>query len=329
MRRDQKFSNSSYMKTTPMRAAVTLVAVAMLAITTASAQKVYVYDFLRNDVSARAAGMAGAFITVPNDPNGLHYNPATLNTVDSSQAAFTFFKHLLDINSGSATFATNLEGIGHIGVGVVYNNDGTFERRDKNGQLIGEFGSNDVVATVGWGTYLGEGISAGLSAKAIVSSIDTYSSSALALDGGLLYIDTANRIQAGLSLLNLGSQLSTFGADGEPLPLDLRLGISHNLRGLPLLLAVNFNRLLDETDNFFDRFGSFSIGGEFTLSKPIRLRIGYNNRIRQDVPIGTSKGFSGISAGFGLVLKDYRFDYAFNSFDKVGGTHRVAINATF
>ena len=313
-----------------MRVVAALVAaVAMFHVSAARAQKVYVYDFLRNDVSARAAGMAGAFITVPNDPMGLYYNPATLNTVDSSQAAFTFFKHLLDINSGSATVATNLEGIGHIGVGVSYNNYGSFARRDKNGQQIGEFGSNDIVAVLGWGTYLGEGFSAGINAKAIVSSIDTYGSSALALDGGLLYVDTASRVQAGLSLLNLGSQLSSFGADAEPLPLDLRLGVSHNLRGLPLLLAVNFSRLLDETDNFFDRFSSFSVGGEFTLSKPIRLRVGYNNRVRQDVPIGASKGFSGISAGFGLVVKDYRLDYAFNSFDKVGGTHRVSINAIF
>ena len=98
---------------------------------------------------------------------------------------------------------------------------------------------------------------------------------------------------------------------------------------VPSRLSPEANRLLDETDNFFDRFSSFSVGGEFTLSKPIRLRVGYNNRVRQDVPIGASKGFSGISAGFGLVVKDYRLDYAFNSFDKVGGTHRVSINAIF
>jgi len=319
------------MKTTPLRVLASLITMtAALLVTTAHAQEVYVYDVLKNDASARAAGMAGAFITVTNDPVGLYYNPATLNTIDSSQAAFTFFKHLLDINSGSATFATNIEEIGHLGVGVTYNDYGTFQRRDKNGQQTGDFGSSDIVAVVGWGTYLGEGISAGISAKAIFSTIDTYGSSALALDGGLLYVDTASRIQAGVSLLNLGGQLSSFGAESEPLPLDLRLGISHNLRGLPLLLALNFHRLLDESDNFFDRFGSFSLGGEFTLSRPIRLRVGYNNRIRQDVPIGTSKGFSGIAAGFGVVVKDYRLDYAFNSFDRVGGgTHRVSINAIF
>ena len=59
-RRDKNFSNSSFMKTTPMRVVAALVAaVAMFHVSAARAQKVYVYDFLRNDVSARAAGMAG------------------------------------------------------------------------------------------------------------------------------------------------------------------------------------------------------------------------------------------------------------------------------
>jgi long-subunit fatty acid transport protein len=305
------------------------VAVALLTVTAVHAQKVYIYDFLRNDASARAAAMGGSFVTVTNDPVGIYYNPATLNTVDSTQASFTYFKHLLDINSGSATFVTDIEDIGHVGVGVSYNNYGSFTRTDKVGQEIGDFSSNDIVAVLGWGTYLGEGFSAGLNAKMIFSTIDSYGSSALAVDGGLLYVDTTSRVQAGLSVLNLGSQLSSFGIENEPLPIDLRIGVSHQLRGLPLLIALNFNRLLDKQDQFFDRFNSFSLGGEFTLSKPLRLRVGYNNRVRQDVTYGASKGLAGFSAGFGLVLKDYRFDYGFNSFDRLGGLHRISVNAMF
>lgn len=302
---------------------------AVLAPGIAQAQKVFVYDFLRNDASARAAAMGGSFVTITNDPNGMYYNPATLNSVDSTQASFTFFKHLLDINSGSATFAAEVEDLGRIGIGVAYTNYGSFKRTDRTGQQSGEFGSSDIVAVLGWATMLGEGFSAGLNAKAIFSTIDSYSSTALALDGGLHYLDTANRVQAGLSILNLGGQLSSFGAESESLPLDLRVGISHQLRGLPLLIALNFNRLLDENDDFLARFSSFSVGGEFTLSKPLRLRLGFNNRVREDVAYGQSKGLAGLSAGLGLVLKDYRFDYAFNSLDRLGGYHRVSVNAAF
>jgi hypothetical protein len=296
---------------------------------TAQAQKPYIYDFLRNDHSARAAAMGGSFVTVTDDPVGIYYNPALLTTIDSTQAAFSFFKHLLDINSGSATFATEMEGIGKIGIGVTYNDYGSFQRTDKVGQEIGEFGSSDIVAVVGWGTELGEGFAAGINGKAIFSTIDSYGSSALALDGGLFYRDTTSRLQAGLSILHLGSQLSSFGAENEPLPVDLRLGVSHQLRGLPLLIAVNFSRMLDSTEDFVDRFSSFSVGGEFTISRPLRLRVGYNNRIRQDVAFGGSRGLAGFSAGVGVVVKGYRFDYAFNSVDRLGGLHRVSINAMF
>jgi hypothetical protein len=295
----------------------------------ASAQKPRVYDFLRNDASARAAAMGGTFATITGDPSGIFYNPATIQTVDSTQASFTFFKHLLDINCGFASFGTQLEGVGRIGLGVNFNNYGAFERVDRMGRALGEFGSSDIALSIGWATELGEGFSAGLAAKGIFSNIDTYSSSALALDGGLIFVDTARRVNAALSLLNLGAQLSTFDGITEELPLDLKLGVSHSLRGLPLQIGVNFHRLLDSTENFFGRFENFSVGGEFTVSRPVRLRFGYDHGSRRDVAFGESKGMAGLSAGFGILLKEYRFDYGFSSLSRLGSQHHISINASF
>ena len=290
----------------------------------------YVYDFLRNDYSARAAAMAGAFSSVPDDPAGLFYNPALLNTVDSTtDIAFTGFKHLLDINSGSLVATTRMEGIGALGAGVTFNSYGTFERTDRTGNKVGEFGSRDLVLNLGWGTTLGEGFSAGVGAEALYSSIDTYSSFALALNGGLFFQDTAHNINAGLSILHLGTQVSTFDGVNEDLPLDLKLGVSHRLRGLPLLIALDFSHLLDDSEDALSRFASFSVGGEFSLSKPLRLRLGYDNRIRQNVTFDGSKGLGGLSAGLGVAVDAYRFDYAFNSLAGLGGMHRVTLNASF
>ena len=293
-------------------------------------QRAYVYDFLRNESSARAAAMGGAFLTVGGDVSGMFYNPALLNTIDSSQVSLTFQKHLLDMNSGYATFTTGIEDVGQIGVGVNYNSYGSFNRTDRNGQADGStFGASDIAFTVGWGSTLGEGFSAGISGSFVSSTIDNAGSSALALDGGLLFEDTAARFQAGLSLLHVGGQVSAFGEESEELPTDLRLGISHRLRGLPLLIALNFTRLLDPQEDFFNRFASFSVGGEFRLSNPLRLRLGYNNQVRSDVAYGSSKGLGGLSAGIGILVKDYRFDYAFNSLARLGAQHRITLNAAF
>lgn len=292
-----------------------------------SQQKPFVYDFLRNDASARSSAMAGAFITVPNDPAGLFYNPALLNTLDSTtRVSFTGFKHVLDINSGVLVGGTRMEGVGAVGLGIAFNSYGSFERTDRTGNQIGEFGSQDLNVTVGWASSLGEGFSAGLGGKIVFSSIDNFSSTALALDGGVYFEDTAKNLQAGLSLLHLGGQVSSFGEVGEELPIDLKIGVSHELRGLPLLIALNFNRLLDEQEDFFSHFSSFSIGGEFTLSKPLRLRLGYNNRVRQDVSFGGTKGLGGLSVGLGVLVKQHQFDYAFNSLSGIGGQHRITLN---
>jgi hypothetical protein len=270
-------------------------------------------------------------MTVTGDPSAMHYNPATLSSIDTSQVSFTFFKHLLDINSGFVQYATDWEDIGHVGVEVNYTNYGSFDRTSKIGQVSGEFGAGDVAISLGWASKLGEGFSAGLAGRMIFSTIESVGSSALALDGGLLYADTSKRLNIGLSILNLGSQLSSYGQEKEDLPIDLKLGVSHELRGLPLLIALNFNRLLDnpEDSKFFDRLLSFSVGGEFRLSKPLRLRLGWNNRVREDVPTGRSKGLSGLSAGVGVLVTDYRFDYALNSLSSLGLTHRVTVNVSF
>ena len=92
-----------------------------------SQNKPFVYDFLRNDASARASAMAGAFVTVSNDPAGLFYNPALLNTLDStSRVSFTGFKHVLDINSGVLVGGTRIEGVGAVGAGITFNSYGSF-----------------------------------------------------------------------------------------------------------------------------------------------------------------------------------------------------------
>lgn len=78
------------------------------------------------------------------------------------------------------------------------------------------------------------------------------------------------------------------------------------------------------------RFKSFSIGGEFSFSENVAVRIGYDNQQRQDLKLGTSLGIAGFSAGIGIrILGKYQFDYALNSFGKVGSMHRFNLGYSF
>ena len=115
----------------------------------------------------------------------------------------------------------------------------------------------------------------------------------------------------------------------EPLPLDVRFGISKKLEHLPLNLNIGFSKLNEDYDKFSQRFRNLIIGGEFVLSEYVDLRVGYNNAQRQDLTTGSTIGIGGFCAGLGIKYEKYTLDYAFNSMGKIGATHRVNIGYSF
>ncbi len=288
-----------------------------------------VYDFLRNDVSARAAGLAGSFFTVADDPNMVFYNPAALPTILEPRGSIGYFKHILDINSGHLSYAQEFEGVGHFGAGVVFTNYGSFTETDAAGFPLGTFGATDVALTVGYGTVIEENLSIGAAAKFIYSSLAGYSSTGAALDAGILLRFPESRAAIGASLRNLGAQLGTYSGTSESLPLDLSIGGSITPKGLPLLLNVAFHRLTDDVDSFGEHFSAFTVGGEFTLSSALQLRLGYDNARRKDLKLGTSSGLAGFSAGLGITVDRYGLDYALSSMGEVASLHRISIGARF
>ncbi len=288
-----------------------------------------IYSFLRTDVSARAAALAGSFVTVTGDPNMLFYNIAGLGTVATPTGSAGFFKHLLDINSGYVSYSQPVEDIGIFGAGVVYTNYGSFTEMDEVGNTLGSFTANDLAFSVGYANTLQENLYYGVGLKFIYSGIADARSSGLAGDAGLLYTIPDSRLAFGVSIRNIGRQLVPYLSTIEPLPLDVTVGASVIPRGLPLLLNVNFHKLNDDVSSFGDRFRAFTIGGEFTLSKVVQARFGYNNEQRKDLKVGTSVGLEGFSGGIGITAAGYRFDYALSSLGQIGNLHRISIATNF
>ncbi|MGB2868204.1 MAG: type IX secretion system protein PorQ [Bacteroidota bacterium] len=287
------------------------------------------YDFLRLDMNARAAGLNGSFVSMTDDPNVLFYNPAALTTVTIPRVSVSYFKHLLDVNAGSLAFAQYAEGIGNFGIGISYIDYGAFTQTDAAMNELGSFGANELAIVGGIGAEIDEATTYGFNVKFIYSSIGDYRSSALAIDAGILYQIPSENLTVGASLLNLGRQLSTYAGLQESLPTDLKVGITKRPEHLPVLLNLDLHKLNESQDNFFDRFKAFSFGAEFLMSESFRLRLGYSNEQRRELKLGTSQGLAGFSLGGGLVLQDYLIDYAFNSYGKIGGLHRISVGMRF
>lgn len=314
------------------RAALALLLTALAASGTfhgASAQETTAFAFLRNDVGARAAALAGSVVAVTNDPVMLFYNPASLGTLESAGGSAGFFKHLLDINAGYAVYGQEIRGAGHAGAGVIYTNYGSFDRTDELGNTSGTFSAADIAFTAGYADAFEENLFYGGAVKFIYSSIAGYRATALAADAGILYRIPSSRLTLGASLRNIGRETSTYAGVNEPLPLDLAVGASVVPRGLPLLLNVDFHRLNENPGGFIDRFRAFTVGGEFTLSRVFQARFGYNNQSRRDLQTGTSSGLAGFSAGIGVNASGTLVDYSLSSLGPIGNLHRISVAMSF
>lgn len=283
------------------------------------------FSFLRNDVSPRFAGVGGRSVTMTDDPTAIFYNPAAIATLAGQRYSVGFFKHLLDVNSGYASFGKQITTLGFVGAGIQYINYGKFDGRGPEGQDIGSFGAGELALTVGYASELEGGLHYGVSAKYIYSSIASYSASGAALDLGVQYIAVPNRVLLGASLNNLGTQFSPYMNTHENLPLDLTLGASIYPEHLPAVLTVSFHKVNESQDSFAGRLKSFSIGAELSPAPNIQLRIGYNNEQRQELKLGSSSGFAGISVGGGISSGEYTVDYSFSSFGTIGAVHRVSV----
>lgn len=286
------------------------------------------FEFLRVDMSARAAALGGTFVSNSDDPNVIFYNPAGINLLKEQPISFSFVKHLMDINLASLSYSMEFEDIGRFGGAVKYINYGTFTEADEFGNRGGEFGAGEVAFIVGYANALDPNFNYGANVKFIYSKIADRSATGLGFDIGLNYIVPEEELAVGFAVLNAGTQLSSYYDTKEELPLDVVIGVSKKLEHLPLRLSLDFHKLNAERDDFVQRFRAFSLGAEFTLSKVLRLRFGYDNEKRSDLKIGTSAGIAGFNAGLGALISNYTFDYGFSSMGVIGALHRVSVSTT-
>ena len=284
------------------------------------------FNFLRYVSDARAASLAGCFVSMPNDASAIYYNPAAVYTVEEKKLSFTFLKHVLDINSGNASYMYDIPDHGKVTAFAGYTNYGTFDEADDSGNITGAFGANDLVMGVSYTDRLDTNLYYGATLKYIYANIDVVSTTAMAVDAGLFYEFDDDRTTLGLSMLNAGAQLSKISNTTESIPLDIRLGMSHRLKGLPVLFNFSFHHLADESDGVLDRFKSFAVGGEISLGDYIKVRLGYDNLVRTTTASDVDKGMTGISAGLGLKLEDFDLNYGASVYGASATLHRFSVN---
>lgn len=304
-----------------------------------------VYQFLNLAQSPRQAALGGKTVTVVDyDVNQAFYNPATINPDMHNRLSANYGSYYGEVSYGTAAYAYTYDRhLQTFHAGISYINYGTFEGRDELGNVTSNFTGSEAALSLGYAYNLPwTDMYVGANAKLISSTLESYNSIGAAVDLGFLYVDTANDINYGFTIRNLGFQIKPYETTNEKLPLAIDAGISQLMENVPIRWHVTFENLQqwniafsnpnraqgsldggseEEKVSFFNNaLRHLILGAELFPEKGFNLRLGYNFRRSEELRILDQRNFSGISVGFGLRFGKVKFDYSYSRYTVAANT---------
>jgi hypothetical protein len=282
-------------------------------------------QFLKVDVSARAAGMGGAYIMVGNDATAMFYNPAGIALMKKSLDFYSgTTQWIADINYHSAGLIKNLGNIGTVGASVIYcdyGDDmiGTRVAANEKGYI--KTGSVDIGAyTLGlsYARSLTDKFTVGgqikfaaqhLGSNAITEGGNEMENkvSGLAYDFGTIFYPGFYSLRIGMSINHFSGQFK-YEEEAFQLPLTFKIGAAMDVLDLkgehqnPLLIAIDAIHPRDYTERIH-------LGCEYVYNNLIAIRAGYKFNYDEE---GLTAG-----VGFKFTLRgvDLKVDYAYSAMD--------------
>jgi hypothetical protein len=310
-----------------------------------------IYDFLQFPTSARMEGLGGGLQSIKYSKDAdislAISNPCFLDSSFHKQLSITNAFYTDKTNIGNITFAYYHPKLkSTLAYTMQYASYGKFDGRDASGNPTGTFRAADFNFQVGVGRSIRK-FFYGVNLKFIVSHLETYTSLGFATDVAIGYHNPKTNWTFAAVVRNAGVELKTYVKDDgrQKLPIALDFSFSKRFKKIPVTLSVTAHDLQvwnlkfpeEEQTTLFGTtkkkskgseiidnvFRHFSFGAEVQAGKPVRLRIGYNHMRRQELGVGKKKGFSGISAGFGINIKQFAFDYAYAQYHRTGSDHQL------
>jgi hypothetical protein len=309
------------------------------------------YQFLNLANNPRQAALGGKTVTnYDYDPIQGLFNPAAINPAMDNQLSLNYNNYIGDVNYGSVAYAYLWDRRTQvIHGGITYINYGNFDGYDEFGNQTNSFSGGEVAFSVGHARNIPfTNFHYGANVKFISSTLEQYSSIGVAVDLGLMYVYEDWDLQITAVARNLGTQLTPYDIQIEPLPFEVILGVSQILERIPIrwhLTVENAHRwdiafsnpdrattdlegnVTEENINFFDEFlRHMIVGVELFPESGFNLRLGYNFRRGEELRILDRRAFAGISAGFGIKLNRVRLSYAYSKYNTAASTSFFGLN---
>lgn len=313
-----------------------------------------VYQFLSLVTSPRQAALGGKVLTIyDEDVNQIHFNPASINPDMDNHLALNYGSYFGDVTYGTASYAYTYDRhLQTFSAGVNYVNYGKIDGYDENGIKTAEFTGSEMALSFGYAYNIPfTDFHIGANAKLISSTLESYNSFGAAADFGFVFIDEPNDVNWALVVRNVGTQITTYADTREKLPLEVLIGVSQEVENVPVRWHVTLENLqqwniafsnpnraqgnidggaTEEKVGFFNNaLRHVVLGAELFPRRGFNLRLGYNFRRAEELRIEEQRNFSGISVGFGLKMRNLKFNYSYSRYTLAGNTSLFGLTMDF
>jgi len=299
-------------------------------------------------VGARAMAMGNAYYCYSGNVDDVFWNPAGIGSIESAQFYFSQLAWIADIKQSAVVFGLPISNLGVFTVSVRYIDFGTLQgtRLASNAEgweHTGDFSPSSYQIGVGYSKRLSESFSYGLQisyatenlgtveyAPVIGGSVDnpidqSTSLELFNLDFGVLYYTGFHDLRLAMTLNNFSGEKG-YGNVGNPIPMDLRIGMAMDIL-VPffdenIVHSLTFAFDISHPRDYSERL---HFGLEYTFQDLVALRAGYKSNYDEE---GASFG-AGILPNYTIGWMKIGLDYAFVPFGVFGSVQTFSLSLHF
>ncbi|UCG42398.1 MAG: PorV/PorQ family protein [candidate division WOR-3 bacterium] len=271
------------------------------------------FPLLKVGQGPRAAAMGESFTGLSDDASAIYWNPAGLGQLTGYQFSLSHHEWFADIKDEVAHIALPA-GPGALGLGVVYSGEPGVLYWDPDLMQYESFRSWSATLSAGYGLGLSDKLGLGAAVTGLYQDLRLQQGYGCALDIGAVGSPLQN-LGVGMAARHLGAMW--FDGNAELLPMEAAAGVSYATG----MFRVTMDAVLPVP---FDRIPDFKTGVEFSPVRDLALRLGYRTG---PIDLSSLGYLYGLSAGIGINVGSFGFDYAVVPYGDLGMTHRLGIRA--
>ena len=284
-----------------------------------------IFQFLQLPVSSHATALGGDNISITEDDAELSYhNPALLTNAKGRMLGLNYMNYLHRTNALGASYTMGMGERSILGLKAQYLDFGKMKNTDADGNILGDFSAKDMLLMGTYSFDFSPRLTGGVSGKVIYSNYEQVYSLALGVDLGLNYYNPDATLSASIVARNLGGQIKTYDGIHEPLPFNLLIGLSKDLKHAPVRLSLTLTDLHKwQAEDFYNSSDDswskillkhFIIGADIFPTSSTYLSMGYNFLLHSELKNNAKRSLEGLFVGAGLQVHSIKIGVSYGKY---------------